>query len=92
MDSEKNSIEIIHKSAKNKDHLLKRIEVNSEIMLGKPVIKGTRLPVELIIEKMAYGASVEELLKQYPFLKKEDIHAALLYAAKSLKAEEIYEF
>ena len=71
-------------------NLLKRIVVDPKIMLGKPVIKGTRLTVEIIIEKIAYGASIEVLQRDYPFLKKEDISAALLYAAKCLAHEEIY--
>jgi len=74
----------------NEAKLMKRIEINPDIMFGKPVIKGTRLPVEIIVEKVAYGSSFDEILKQYPFLKKEDIQAALLYAAKSLKAEQVY--
>lgn len=49
-------------------------------MLGKPVIKGTRIPVELIVRKLGEGASVENLLDGYPSLKREDIQAALLYA------------
>lgn len=71
--------------------LLKRILVDPKIMLGKPVIKGTRLPVEIIVEKIAYGATVQDLKKDYPFLKEEDIKAALLYAAKRIANEEIYE-
>ncbi len=71
--------------------LLRRIVVNSKIMLGKPVIKGTRLPVEIIVEKVAYGASVDDLRKDYPFLKEDDIRAALLYAAKRIANEEVYE-
>ena len=71
-------------------NLLKRIVVDPKIMLGKPVIKGTRLTVEIIIEKIAYGASIEVLQRDYPFLKKEDISAALLYAAKCLAHEEVY--
>ena len=70
--------------------LLRRIVVNPKIMLGKPVIKGTRLPVEIIVEKIAYGADLNDLRKDYPFLKKDDIRAALLYAAKRLAHEEIY--
>ena len=70
--------------------LLKRIVVDPKIMLGKPVIKGTRLPVEIIIEKVAYGATIENLRKDYPFLKESDIRAALLYAAKQIANEEIY--
>jgi uncharacterized protein (DUF433 family) len=71
--------------------LLKRIVVDPKIMLGKPVIKGTRLPVEIIIEKVAYGATTEDLRKDYPFLKEDDIRAALLYAAKRIANEEVYE-
>lgn len=70
--------------------LLRRIVVNPKIMLGKPVIKGTRLPVEIIVEKIAYGADLNDLKKDYPFLKEEDVRAALLYAAKRLANEEIY--
>jgi uncharacterized protein (DUF433 family) len=70
--------------------LLRRIVVNPKIMLGKPVIKGTRLPVEIIVEKIAYGADLNDLKKDYPFLKEEDVRAALLYAAKRLAHEEIY--
>ncbi len=74
-----------------KKALLKRVVVNPKIMLGKPVIKGTRLPVEIIVEKVAYGATTEGLRKDYPFLKEDDIRAALLYAAKRIANEEIYE-
>ena len=70
------------------DGLLKRIEINPKIMFGKPVIKGTRLTVEIILEKLAYGATEDELLKSYPFLEKDDIKAAFLYAAKYLSLEE----
>ncbi|MBI4849243.1 MAG: DUF433 domain-containing protein [Nitrospiraceae bacterium] len=70
--------------------LLKRIAVNPRIMLGKPVIKGTRLTVEIIVEKIAYGESIEDIRKEYPFLKVDDIRAALLYAAKRLAHEEEY--
>jgi len=60
-------------------------------MLGKPVIKGTRLTVSLIVEKIAYGTSVRELLDQYPFLEEKDINAALLYAAQVMGREEVYK-
>ena len=69
--------------------LLKRIEVDPEIMLGKPVIKGTRLPVEIILEKLGYGYSEEEIIRDYPFLNKEDIRACLIYAAKRMALEEV---
>ncbi|MEW6108223.1 MAG: DUF433 domain-containing protein [Nitrospirota bacterium] len=71
--------------------LLTRIETNPNIMFGKPVIKGTRLPVEIILEKLAYGETEGEILKEYPFLKKEDVKAALLYAAKTLSLEEVVQ-
>jgi uncharacterized protein (DUF433 family) len=68
-----------------------RIEIKPEIMLGKPVIKGTRIPVELIIRKLGEGASFEDLLDAYPNLKKEDIQATLLYAADYLGNETIID-
>lgn len=72
------------------EKLLKRIVVNPKIMLGKPVIKGTRLTVEIIVEKIAYGATFEDMKKDYPFLTKDDIRAALLYSARRLAHEEEY--
>ncbi|OOP56783.1 MAG: antitoxin [Candidatus Brocadia carolinensis] len=71
-----------------KKKLLKRIEINPKIMFGKPVIKGTRLTVEIILEKLAYGETEDEIRKEYLFLKKDDIKAALLYAAKTISLEE----
>ena len=64
-----------------------RILRDPEIMLGKPVIKGTRIPVDLVVRKLGEGASVEELLDAYPNLKKEDVQAALIYAADTLSNE-----
>ena len=66
-----------------------RIEARPEVMLGKPVIKGTRIPVELIVRKLGAGASVEDLLDGYPTLKKEDIQAALIYAADTMRDERV---
>jgi uncharacterized protein (DUF433 family) len=66
-----------------------RIEVNPKVMLGKPVIRGTRIPVELILRKLSEGASEAELRDAYPRLKRADIHAALEYAADALAHEEI---
>jgi len=56
------------------------IEVNPRVMLGKPVIRGTRIPVELILRKLGEGASEADLLDAYPRLTREDIHAAIRYA------------
>jgi len=66
-----------------------RIEINPKIMLGKPVIRGTRIPVELIVRKMAEGADERAVLQAYPTLTSKDIHAALRYAADSLAHEEV---
>ncbi len=67
----------------------KRIEVNPKIMLGKPVIRGTRVPVELILRKLGEGASEADLLDAYPHLKRADIQAALSYAADALAHENV---
>ena len=66
-----------------------RIEINPKIMLGKPVIRGTRIPVELIVRKLAEGADEEALHQAYPRLTAADIQAALRYAADSLAHEEV---
>ncbi|MGH7820727.1 MAG: DUF433 domain-containing protein [Candidatus Binatia bacterium] len=65
-----------------------RIEVNPKVMLGKPVIRGTRIPVELILRKLSEGANEAELLDAYPRLTREDIQAAIGYAADTLASEE----
>jgi uncharacterized protein (DUF433 family) len=54
-----------------------RIEVNPRVMLGKPVIRGTRIPVELLLRKLSEGASESDLLDTYPNLAREDIHAVM---------------
>ncbi len=69
--------------------VMDRIEINPEVMLGKPVIRGTRLPIEIILRKLAEGATEADLLDAYPRLTKEDIQAALAYAADSLANETI---
>ncbi len=65
-----------------------RITVDDRVAFGKPVIKGTRVPVELVIGQLAGGMTYEEVMRQYE-LSKEDILAALDYAAKTLAQEEI---
>jgi len=57
-----------------------KITSNPEIMLGKPIIKGTRITVELILRKMSEGMSIEILLEAYPNLTKEDVHSVLSYS------------
>lgn len=58
------------------NEFLKRIEINRKIMLGKPVIKGTRVPVEIILKKLSQNVSAKEILEDYPNLTEEDIMAA----------------
>lgn len=67
------------------------IERNPDIMLGKPIIKGTRITVELLMRKLAGGFTVADLLKSYPNLSKEQILAALEYAADIIANEESLE-
>jgi uncharacterized protein (DUF433 family) len=69
--------------------LAERIEIDPSVMLGKPVIRGTRIPVELVIRKLSEGATETDLLNGYPRLTREDIRAALAYAADSLAHETI---
>jgi uncharacterized protein (DUF433 family) len=69
--------------------LADRVEINPGVMLGKPVIRGTRIPVELILRKLAEGATEADLLDAYPRLTQEDIYSALAYAADSLARETI---
>jgi len=66
-----------------------RIEIDPKVMAGKPVIKGTRIPVYLILDLLAAGKGTEEILKEYPNLHEEDVVAAIEYASGLLKREEI---
>lgn len=66
-----------------------RIEINRGVMLGKPVIRGTRIPVELILRKLGDRASEADLLDAYPSLTRDDVRAALRYAADTLAYEEV---
>ena len=66
------------------------IEVNPEVMLGKPVVKGTRLTVELILEELSAGKSHKDLLEAHPRLTETAIKAALAFAADAIKGDKIY--
>jgi uncharacterized protein (DUF433 family) len=66
-----------------------RIEVNPRVMLGKPVVRGTRIPVELLLRKLSEGATESDLLEAYPGLTRDDLHAAMRYAADTLAREEV---
>jgi uncharacterized protein (DUF433 family) len=69
--------------------IMDRIELNPRVCSGKPVIKGTRIPVSVILDQIAEGESWDSLLAGYPELRKEDIQAALIYARESLDHTEI---
>ena len=69
-----------------------RITVDSNILVGKPIIKGTRIAVEFILELLANGWTVENILRNYPQLKREDVTAALKYAAEVLKEEKVIRY
>ena len=68
-----------------KQNMLGRIELDPKVMIGKPVIKKTRLTVEYIIGLLAQGATYEEIVQEYPGIAPEDIQACLLIATKSLE-------
>ena len=70
--------------------LLKRITINPEVMVGKPAIRGIRITVEQILNSLAANISVNDLLDDYPELELNDIKAALLYAAKLVEEEKVY--
>ena len=66
-----------------------KIKSNPDIMLGKPVIKGTRITVELILKRLSEGASMDEILEGYPNISKDDILACLSYSADVIGEEEL---
>jgi len=66
-----------------------RIVVDPKVMLGKPVIRGTRITVEVVLEKLAAGLTVEKILEDYPRLRRKVILAVLEYASHAVGAEEI---
>jgi len=68
-----------------------RIEINPAVLGGKPVIKGTRIPVYLILDLIAAGKTINDILKEYPALTEKDVVAAIEYASSLLKREEIVE-
>ncbi|MEW6375789.1 MAG: DUF433 domain-containing protein [Thermodesulfobacteriota bacterium] len=60
------------------------------VMMGKPVVRGTRITVELILEKLAAGETIEQILEAYPHLTREGIQAALSFAAEALRSDVVY--
>jgi len=73
-------------------NLLQRIEVNPEILVGQPVVRGTRIPVYLIMNYLEHGHSVEELLDDYPTLTREDVAAAQAYATLERARTEVFSW
>jgi len=69
------------------EKLLERVVVDPNVLAGKPVIRGTRIPVYLIVELIATGTKVNDMVKEYPELQDDDVTAALLYASKLLERE-----
>jgi uncharacterized protein (DUF433 family) len=73
------------------ENLLSRITIDKGILSGKPIIRGMRISVAMILELLAKGSSMQEILEDYPDLDVADIHAALLYAHHLVENEEIFE-
>jgi uncharacterized protein (DUF433 family) len=65
--------------------LLQRIALDPKVMVGKPIIKGTRLTVDYVLNLLAHGATVDEIIEEYEGLTQEDVQACLLFATKSLE-------
>ncbi|OGA31788.1 MAG: hypothetical protein A3G80_07075 [Betaproteobacteria bacterium RIFCSPLOWO2_12_FULL_62_13b] len=72
------------------EQLWQRITMDPKVMVGKPVIRGTRVPVELIVRMLAQGIPEGDILREYPRLQPEDIRAALTYAARVLAQEDVF--
>lgn len=66
------------------------IEVRPDVMMGKPIVAGTRITVELILEKLAAGETIEQIVAAHPKLKREHVLAALEFAAHALKGDHVY--
>jgi uncharacterized protein (DUF433 family) len=67
-----------------------RISLDPKVLVGKPVIRGTRIAVELVVDLLAQGWSEEQIIDSYPGITKDDIRACLRYAAEVLKSERVY--
>jgi uncharacterized protein (DUF433 family) len=75
---------------RRKEMQKKLIVSDPAVMMGKPVIAGTRITVELILEKLAAGETIEQILQAHPRLTREAVHAALAFAAEALHADVVY--
>ena len=70
--------------------LQERITINPNVMVGKPVICGTRIPVGLILKMLGQGMATAEILREYPRLERVDIEAAIMYAARMIEHEDVF--
>lgn len=70
--------------------MTRRIESRPDVLMGKPVVAGTRITVELLLEKLAAGETFDQILESHPRLSRDDIHAALAFAADALRADVVY--
>ncbi|WP_340105784.1 DUF433 domain-containing protein [Rhodohalobacter sp. 8-1] len=73
------------------EKLLQRVTFDQSVLTGKPIIRGMRISVEMILDLLAKGATVQEILEDYPELETDDIRAALLYAKRLVSGEEIVD-
>ncbi|MEM9091391.1 MAG: DUF433 domain-containing protein [Cyanobacteria bacterium P01_F01_bin.53] len=73
------------------DDLLSRVTINKDILSGKPIIRGMRISVSMILELLAKGTDMQEILEDYPMLEMADIYAALLYAHHLMENEEVFD-
>ncbi len=71
------------------ENLLNRITINAEICNGKPIIRGMRITVKTVLEYLAAGETVENILLAYPFLEKQDVQACMLFALQAIDREQI---
>lgn len=69
---------------------MKNIVINPEILGGKPIFEKTRIPVELVLDFLSQGYTIQQIIKEYPTLTKSDITGALQYVTKRLKEEEMF--
>ena len=74
-----------------KEELLKRITMNPKVSFGKPTIRNMRYPVEIMLDLLAAGMTVEEILEDYPDLEKEDLQACILFAKEAIRVKSIHK-
>ena len=76
---------------RKEENLLRRITFDEKVLRGKPIIRGMRIPVDMVLELMAKGATTDEILEDYPQLEPEDLKAVLLYAQQLISGETVID-